>query len=186
MALTTLVVLKDWLGIPASSVDDDEILTRLITAVSSAVETYLGRAMTSAARTEYYTCRGGTVLLLQHYPITAVATLTVDGEAIPAYSSLTGAGYIIQTSKLLLNGYTFSTPCSTDHNNVTVVYTAGYSTIPGDIEQAAIHLISLRYRERDRIGQQSKILAGETVRYSVFDMPPDVKAVLDQYRELRF
>jgi hypothetical protein len=185
MALTDLATVKEWMGILPSSIDDDTLLERLIDAVSGTIERYLGRALTSAARTEYYTCRGGTVLPLYHYPITAVATLTVDGEAIPVYSSLTGCGYLIDTSMLLLNGYTFSTPESTDYNNVTVVYTAGYSTIPYDIEQAAIHLVSLRYRERDRIGQQSKILAGETVRYSVFDMPPDVQAVLNQYRDVR-
>jgi hypothetical protein len=60
-----------------------------------------------------------------------------------------------------------------------------YSYTPEEIEQAVIELLSLRYRERSRIGQKSQTLgAGETVAYITADMPDSVKALLQQYRKV--
>jgi hypothetical protein len=41
-----------------------------------------------------------------------------------------------------------STHFSTGHNNVTVRYTAGYSTIPSDLEQICIDLIQVYYKSK--------------------------------------
>jgi hypothetical protein len=164
---------------------DDVLLTRLANAVSGAVTLYCNRELVSAERTETYTCRGGQVLPLRNYPITAVKELVVDGVEIDAYDEDEGVGYHINNSLLELTGYTFSSPHSTARQNVSVTYTAGYATIPYEIEQAVVNMVALRYREMDRIGQRSKILGGETVNYTVFDMPPDVKAILDGYRDIK-
>jgi hypothetical protein len=66
--------------------------------------------------------------------------------------------------------------------NVVVGYTAGYAATPPEIEQACIELVALRYKERDRIGQASKNLAGEVVSFAQKDMPADVQTMLAQYR----
>ena len=58
-----------------------------------------------------------------------------------------------------------------------VTYTAGYAATPPEIAQACIELVCLRYKERDRIGQVSKNLAGEVVAFSQKDMPADVADV---------
>jgi hypothetical protein len=59
-----------------------------------------------------------------------------------------------------------------------------YSYTPFEIEQAVISLIGLRYRERDRIGQVSKTLAGEVVTFSTKDMTDDIKTLLSNYRKV--
>lgn len=56
--------------------------------------------------------------------------------------------------------------------------------VPFDLEQACIELISWRYEERQHIGQSSKSLQGANVTYSVQDLPPDVKTILDRYRRV--
>ena len=61
-------------------------------------------------------------------------------------------------------------------------YTAGYAATPPEIAQACIELVCLRYKERDRIGQVSKNLAGEIVAFTQKDMPADVQTLIDQYR----
>jgi Phage gp6-like head-tail connector protein len=59
-----------------------------------------------------------------------------------------------------------------------------YSYVPGDIEQACIELIGLRYKEKDRIGQVSKHVGTETISYSQKDMPSDVATMLNQRRKV--
>ena len=63
-------------------------------------------------------------------------------------------------------------------------YVAGYATIPYDIRQACVELVSIRYKEKDRVGLTSKALAGETTSYNVKDMPDHVKTILKQYRNV--
>lgn len=62
--------------------------------------------------------------------------------------------------------------------------TIAYSYLPGDIEQACIELVALRYKERDRIGQISKSLSGETVSFAQKDMSDDIKTALQPYRRI--
>jgi uncharacterized phiE125 gp8 family phage protein len=180
--LTSVENVKEWLGLDQNT--DDLLLSRLVSGVSAWVEQYIGRAITAANYDEYYTCRGESIIPLRHYPVTAITSVTVDGAALAASTGYGISGYAVDGSLLVYQGGAFSTPGNTYFRNVRVQYTAGHTTIPKDLEQAVIHLVALRYRERDRIGQKSKILAGETVYFSVFDLPPDVKSILDNYKDL--
>ncbi len=111
--------------------------------------------------------------------MTAIFSLTIDGIAIPASSPAPlGAGYLFDDSSIYLVGHVFRR----GQQNVTVAYTAGYEATPPEIEQACIELVGLKYKERDRIGQVSKNLAGEVVAFSQKDMPASVQTLLDQYR----
>lgn len=59
-----------------------------------------------------------------------------------------------------------------------------YAYTPYEIEQACIELLSIRYRERTRIGENSKNIGGETVSFNVKDMPDSVKTILNNYRRV--
>ncbi|HWK45124.1 MAG TPA: head-tail connector protein [Stellaceae bacterium] len=182
--LTTLANVKAWLpgagggGIVYTT--DDALLQRLITAVSSYVQNWLGRTIASAAYTDTRDGRGGDRISLVNYPVTAVAAVTIDGLSIPASPDGISAGFTFSDSTVFLIGYGFSRGT----RNVAIFYTAGYAVTPSDLEQAVIGLVALRYRERDRIGLVSKGLAGETTAYAQQDMPADVAAVLAQYRRV--
>ncbi|MGA9820832.1 MAG: head-tail connector protein, partial [Desulfobaccales bacterium] len=71
MDLTTLANTKQWLGI--SSDTDDALLTRLITAASSFIETYLGRLLGNQNYAEVRDGTGGRVMNFREYPVTAVS-----------------------------------------------------------------------------------------------------------------
>ena len=60
----------------------------------------------------------------------------------------------------------------------------GFRKFAADATVKAIELICARYRERDRIGMSSVHAAGETTSYSLKDMPPQVAALLSQYRRV--
>lgn len=176
--LTTLENVKSWLGITA--VTDDAMLTRLVTALSQYIQTWLNRQIASQTYTETRDGHGGTVMVFADYPVTAVASVAVDGVAVPAAASATESGYRFDSTRLYLQGYAFTR----GKGNVAFSYTAGYATTPPELEQACIELVALRYKERDRIGHQSKSLASETVTFMIRDFPDDVRTILNNYRKV--
>jgi hypothetical protein len=179
--LTTLANVKAYLSPPLTTTADDALLTRLVTAASQFIQSWLNRAIASTSYTETRNGTGGTRLFLRKRPVTAVAALTIDGVAIaPSAPPPLGAGYLFDDSSVYLIGHCFAKGAQ----NVTVQYTAGFAATPPEIEQACIALVALRYKERDRIGQASKNLGGETFSFQQNDMPADVATILDQYRNV--
>jgi len=80
--------------------------------------------------------------------------------------------------------YTFS---SADSGRPVLI---SYSFVPADLEEACIQLVAERYSYRSRVGELVKSLGGqETIRYlrgapgtrSVFELPPEVEAMLLPY-----
>ena len=178
--LTSLASVKVWLGIPTGSTGDDALLTGLVTSASQFIQTWLDRQLAQANYTETRDGNGGQRLLFANYPVTAVSSLVIGGTAIAASSGYLTAGYLFTPGEIRLNGYRF---CR-GFGNIVVSYTAGYAVIPPDIAQAATELVALRYRERDRIGHASKTINGESVAFTIVDMPPSVRTALGQYRRV--
>jgi hypothetical protein len=190
MAFGDLCVLSDvtaWLQTgqnPFPSVDD-ALLTRLITAASQFIQTWLQRQIAVTDWIEIRDGNGGQRLAFANFPVSQVWSLSIDGLTIPpapAPGGITGgfgAGYVFSPTELALRGYVFTRRAQ----NVSVTYTAGYASVPPDIAQACIELVCQRYRERSRIGEVSKALGGgETVSFSQKDMSEDVKTALLPYR----
>jgi hypothetical protein len=176
--LTTLANAKQWLNLTTSN--DDALLSRLVTAASQFIQTWLCRQIAQSTYAETRNGDGGTRLAFANMPTTAVQAVTVDGTAIlPAVSPL-AAGYLFDARCLYLNGYAFNR----GYQNVTLVYTAGYAATPPEVEQACIELVALRYREREHIGQASKGLAGESVSFAQKDMSDDIRTALMLYRKV--
>jgi hypothetical protein len=177
--LTTLENFKAWIGLD-NNPKDDAVLSRLITACSMFIQSWCNRVFASANYTDTISGEHTNVVFLQNVPITAVSSVMINGNAVPAASTVNGVGYVFGSNQVMVNGYRFPR----GYNNITISYTAGYATIPFDIEQACIELCALRYRERDRIGQVSKSLAGEVVAFSQKDMSDDIKTLLQQYKRV--
>ena len=176
--LTTLPNVKAWLQVNGTS--DDALLTRLITATSDYITQWLNRQLLSGPVTDVRNGDGGRRMFLSEYPVTAVSSVTVGAISIPASTGYGSAGYLFDDRGVTLTGYRFDR----DIKNVTINYTAGYATVPLELEQACIELISLRYRERDRIGHTSKSIQGETTAFMVKDMPPSVLTILNNYKKV--
>ncbi|MGH6989729.1 MAG: hypothetical protein ACREFD_14685 [Stellaceae bacterium] len=176
--LTTLENVKGWLSPPLTSTVDDTLLSRLITAASQFIETWLNRGIASQSYSEIRDGDGGRKLAFANTPVSAVASLSIDGIAIGPAPDALSPGFVFSPTMLYLQGWRF-TP---GFQNVRVSYAAGYAATPPELEQACIELIVLRYKERDRIGQVSKNLAGEVVAFTQKDMPPDVQTLIGQYR----
>lgn len=176
--LTTLENTKAWLGIQTT--DDDALLTRLIASASEFIQTWLNRSFASQAYNEVRDGTGGCRMVFADYPVTSVQGVVVDGRPIPASTDFGTPGYRFDANRIILTGYVFSRGIG----NVQLAYTGGFTETPKEIEQACIELVSLRFKERDRIGHQSKTLGSETVSFIVKDMPDAVQTILNNYRKV--
>lgn len=56
-----------------------------------------------------------------------------------------------------------------------------YGYIPPEIEQATIDIVARKFRERTRVGEQSKRIGAEIIRFIESDLSTDTKAMLNQY-----
>jgi hypothetical protein len=199
--LTTLGDVKSWLqtGQNAFPTTDDALLTRLITAASQLIQTWLNRQIISQdwieARDGLGNVLGPSDVRYQFaaFPVTAVSRVLVDGIVIPAIptpaQSATAAvgamaaqsGYLFTPTQLVIRGYAVPRKAGC----VSMQYTAGYAVPPADLSQACIELVALRYRERGRIGEVTKAIGGgQTVSYSQKDMSDSIKSLIQQYRRV--
>jgi len=178
--LTTLANVKAWFAPPLTATADDLLLERLITAASGFIASWLGRTLLASDYSETRDGTGGVRLAFASTPVTAVASLAIDGVEVPPAPDALQPGYVFSSSQLYLRGRVFTR----GSQNVSLAYTAGYAAIPAEVEQACIELVALRYRERERIGHVSKSLAGETVSFSQKDMSDDIKTTLLPYKSV--
>jgi hypothetical protein len=192
--LCKLTDVKAWLTIATNQSADDNLLSRLITAVSYDFLREIGRLDFTPAQdyTEVREGDGGDLMVLRHWPLNSVSSVTITvPNASPATISIPEStddveeGYWIDMDidperrwELYLDGFVF-----TDLATITVMYNAGYQTVPQDVEQAVIEWVAYRYKTRQWIGQTSKHMAqGETIQTPETEIPPSVKRVIERYR----
>ena len=195
--MTTLADVKAWLqtGQSAFPATDNSLLTRLITAASQFIQTWLNRQIASQDWIEIRDGLGNTLgpsetrYQFAAFPVTAVSSVVVDGLILPAIPFTppapsggpvrTQTGYLFTPTQLVIRGYSVPRKAGC----VALQYTAGYAVTPPDLAQACIELVALRYRERSHIGEVSKAIGGgQTVSYSQKDMSNSIKALIQQYR----
>jgi hypothetical protein len=177
--LTSIANVEQWLNLQ-SGCTDEALLVRLITAASGFIRTWCDRDFVSQSYTDTLDGKGAARMPLPNTPITAVASLAIDGNVIPPGDPVSTPGYFFTSTMLCLNGYRFSRGMA----NVVVSYTAGFATVPPELEQACIELVAFRYRELDRIGVASKGMAGETTSFTIKDVPPSVRTILEQKKKV--
>ena len=176
--LTTLAAVKTYAGVQGTT--DDALIGSLITAYSAWVRSWLSRDLLRTTYTVRLSGAGGASIQLPQYPIRSIASLSVNGVAIAAQPSWGASGYYFDSTRLYLEGFSFSR----GNGNVLVTFDAGLDVVPADLAQAVNELIGLRYATRDKQGWSSKTLAGETVSIVTKDMPDSVRTTLRQYQRV--
>jgi hypothetical protein len=199
--LTTLSDVRAWLqtGTQPYPSTDDALLTRLVSAASTFVQSWLNRPIVSADWQEVRDGVGSQTLVFAVQPVSAVLLVAVNNRIIPPVPSVVPApigeavisfpfqaGYKFTATALTIFGF----PVWREKMSVLLQYTAGFPTVPFDVAQATIELVCRKYRERTRIGERSKSLGGgettayETVGFSLRDMTSDMQVLLQQYRQV--
>lgn len=183
--LTTLDTLKNWLSTKGDfGATSDVVLQRLITACSTFIQSWLNRpSLLSADYTETYNGQGNAQIVLRNFPVTNVAAVTIDGSVIatrPPLGTGNGGGFVFDDESVMLTGYRFNR----GFQNITITYTAGYPSIPADVEQAALDMLGDWFKYRDRIGTLSQALEQQTITFVNTDIPARARGVLQQYKKV--
>ena len=159
------------------------LLAALLTAASDSVERYCGRAFLSAERTETYSGSGGYVLFLRCYPVTSIATIKWLDEDAVATEITSGNRVNLRTGELRLTYECFPY----GFENITVKYTAGFTTIPEAVQEAVVQIVAQLYAD----GLQDATLASEKLgdysyQRQVWDSyGGSIRNLLAPYRDMR-
>jgi hypothetical protein len=153
-------------------------LSILINQVDGIIQNYCGWNILETDYTnKKYDGNGTSIIDLEAYPLTAISSVTMDGEDITS---------IIETEND--DGYlntTDSSTFTTGTNNVVVSYTAGFAddAIPSDLTYAATYLVVLNYKKikTDMFGISKGKFNTVEVELESSNLPMLVQNVLDQY-----
>jgi len=179
--LTTLEKVKSFLTI--DNTDDDISLQRILTAVSRYVEGYCDRPFISASFTEYHNGHGNNAVILDNYPVTAIASLYDDTSRIYSASTLIPATEYVwwEDGRVELDsGGTFSS----GKKNIKCTYTAGWpqASIPEDIQLAVWRICQFIYKDSKTsiAGPDQLDVAGMIIKFK----NSEVREILDRYRRI--
>jgi len=167
-AVTTPAAAAAYIGEAAQ--DRADVMEAVINAVSEGIENYTGRRfVTREISAEPHDCEG--LLLLDHYPVTAISGVMLDGRSVTDYTADVKSGLLTRPG-----GF---------HGAALVTYTAGYAadagSVPQDVQLAA-WLWSAALLEAAR-SQKSESLGDYSVTYTeAGPLPPQAAALLEPYR----
>lgn len=193
--LTTLANLKERLGISGTSTSaPDAYLENLIDRASTIVERHVGRELGSATYTEYYDGDGTRYMNLRHGPVTSVTSvscITYDSDGNETATALAVGDYFVRGDEtdwhlpgwLEQNGSHWIP----GQRNYKVVYVAGYTTFPEDLEQCALHVCVWLKNKREDTATDSRDVGGGTIGgfQSWVDLKADLDAMLAPYLDYR-
>ena len=190
--LITLATYKDAEGL--STPKEDLRINALIPTVSQLVKTYCGNSFVdfySSNKTETFNINWGTYIVqLTESPINTIVSVQERQSYSDAYVTLTTGAYEYALDKntdsvlrTTTGGYQ-NWPTGVDA--VKVVYTAGYSATPADLELAVIDLITYylkdEHKERRVLGGASIQNASSSTQSNNVAFPDHIKRVLDLYK----
>lgn len=171
--------MKNFLNIPSGDTDAnrDSVITILLDSLNDIIEDYLGVVCITDTYTEKYDGDGTASLYLDHAPIVAVSSLTIDDEAVASgdYSVYEDEGKITLDSDIFTK----------DNQNVEITYTAGYgddrAAVPEPLKLALRTWVSRMYKS-DYVDFSPQMGEGAAGSVPFLDIPWDIKRMLTNYR----
>ena len=150
--------------------DKSEVLQRLTECLAAASVWFEGATgpIASASYTERLSGGLSPLLKLTHKPCTAVTSLRVNGSTWNVLTSAatdTGQEAFLPPHGMWLEARGYLWPKGS--GNIQITYTAGYATIPEDVQQAVAMLTLLLMEETNRLGIGAKTLGSEQINLVV-------------------
>lgn len=166
------------------SEDNEDIFALLINAVSSVFDQYTNRNLKQVAYEEkLFDGNGQVKFFLPDYPIAIgeeddfiVVLNDVELELDVDYCLYAESGYIKKMSGYWTEG----------SQNLNITYTAGYATVPMDLQLACMKQIAWEFQQHKNKtwGESTRTYpeAGSISTFREVDLLEDVKMVLNKYR----
>lgn len=178
--LISLETAKSFLGITNN--DYNDLLNSIIAQSSDVIEKYCDRTFTLTTYTDkVMDGSGGYEQVMRQYPITAVSK--IEHKVCNTWSDLSNDDYDIDgESGIIVKDSVFMQ----GRLNYRFSYTAGYSTIPNDLQLACCMLTSTIFSKRKGAGIKSESLGDHSVTFAegADALSSDVKMILDKYKTM--
>jgi hypothetical protein len=185
MTLATLAQLKTQLNFKQSDTQYDAKLTLFLSAASDWIESYCNRKFESQVWTELFHGNRSNLLNPKQWPITAITSLKISGTRDWSDPGVLvdAADYGIDSDEVGVIYFGAHFPGG--FNNVQLVYTAGYATIPSDLQLVCLWAGEWFYlhNQRGDAGRVSVGKQGESVGI-LADIPAMIKSVLQSYKRI--
>lgn len=136
MATGDLVTLTQALPYLSQTADANGTIAFLISAVSTKIQKFVSYQFAEATYTRTFNGQGGRSIPLPDRPVISVSSVSIGLHAIPAAtpSTSTAPGFVSDDKFVYLIGHCFER----GFQNVTVSYSAGYATVPMDVQEACL------------------------------------------------
>lgn len=178
--LATLTQLKQDLNIANSN--DDVQLQRILDEISGWFLNQINRgSLLNATYNERRNGNGGDSIVPRYYPLTAVSSITINGTTIPASPDGVQSGFINDEWTIYLVGcYRFLR----GRQNIVLNYTAGYATVPPEVERGVLDQCIFTFRRLPKLGTITQTLQGfTTATFSQKEMAPGLQSLIDSYKD---
>jgi|SRR5690554_2744048 len=178
--LTTITAVKEY--IPEATDDDNDILTKLITRASKFIKNHTDRELNKTVFKEAIDGDNSCELFVSEYPIISVENIKINNAIVYENGTAKDGNnyYIYQDIGIIRRSIYWPK----DFQNIEVNYTAGYETIPEDLEQAVIELVAFKFMNKDFIGLGSHSLGDENLSFKRKDIPEEILSVIECYKKV--
>lgn len=139
-ALTSVADVKELLGIASGDNTKNNLIIRKINQATLMIENYTGRRFKLTTYTnEEYDATGTNQLILRQRPVTSISSLSMRDTNLneEGFDTTDTELYFLDANAGVLDLNFYFTG---NWNRARVTYTAGYTTIPEDIQEAAAEL----------------------------------------------
>lgn len=171
MPITTVGACKAFRSIPTENQEHDDELERIIPAVQAFLEEECGRVFEAGDVTEYFDGdEWRSLLLVARPPVNSIVNIWDDTTRVFA-TPIDATQYEIRDAKAgiirLLDGLRFS--CG--QRNIKITYNGGYTSIPMDLQQAAIEMVwaAREKGSHNLIGVRSRSIADGNIQFVNLD-----------------
>jgi uncharacterized phiE125 gp8 family phage protein len=183
-AWTTLALVREHLKFAASDTSKDEQLKSFINRSLYILERYCGKQMKSRTYTEYQDGDETDELLTKQWPIVSVTSLHDDiSRAWGSDSEIESDDYVIYADQGAIRLINDETLFSIGKQNIRLIYSAGYATIPTDLEIASTSHVAYMYNKSAGEGHTSLSLGGFSKSFDLAPLPADVRQYVEPYRK---
>jgi hypothetical protein len=183
MAITTYTEVKTFLDLESSITKFDTLFTKLIANAQNLIEEYCNRKFESSEVTEYFD--GDRYLInLSRPPVDTSKTIKVYDDPDRKFTSdtlLDSDDYAVYDDKGIIK---FDYKLSPGIRSVKVIYTGGYSTIPGGVVQACWEIVAKLWKEgtQRELNIATRETPSGTVSFIRQALAPSTLWELDRYR----
>ena len=128
---------------------DETLLGNLISAASTTIQRYCNRNFPSASYDEDYDGEGGIELFLNAMPILTLTSVTIKEQGSTTSLDVNGILQYVNEGRLVIDPLTTEAMSychfPVGRQNINVVYTAGYATVPEDVQEACVEMCTVLY-----------------------------------------